>query len=355
MRIACLALLLAATAAVAQDDSKAPAPADSFQAIHTQWRNVLTELRQLQERYQTAGASEKAKIETQFNERLAEGKKLQPKLLVAAEKEFVAAPNKNKEVSDFLVDRVAQLFAESDHKEALRLAQVLVDNKVEDKRLASIAGHAAFSAGDYEAAERHYAAAAAAKTLDAEGQAYRAEAKIRAAEAKADDLPRVKLTTSKGDIVVELFENEAPNTVANFISLVEKKFYDGLTFHRVLEGFMAQGGDPKGDGTGGPGYAIACECTKKNHRLHFPATLSMAHAGQDTGGSQFFLTFVRTKSLDGRHTVFGRVIEGADVLAKIQRIDPQAPDPSIKPDKIIKATVVRKRDHPYKPETLPER
>jgi len=150
--------------------------------------------------------------------------------------------------------------------------------------------------------------------------------------------------------VVELFENEAPETVGNFISLVSSGFYDGLSFHRVLENFMAQGGCPKGDGTGGPGYNIYCECYESNHRNHFRGTLSMAHAGRDTGGSQFFITFLPTPQLNGRHTAFGRVIEGMDVLSKIQRRDPEKPADAAKtPDKIEKAEVIRKRDHQYLP------
>ncbi|MBX3414505.1 MAG: peptidylprolyl isomerase [Pirellulales bacterium] len=156
------------------------------------------------------------------------------------------------------------------------------------------------------------------------------------------------MKTNQGDIVIELFENEAPNTVANFINLVERKFYDGLSFHRVLHGFMAQGGDPKGDGTGGPGYTIPCECYTDNHREHFRGTLSMAHAGKDTGGSQFFITFRPTTHLDGRHTAFGRVIEGMDVLPKLHERDPQRPVGE--PDKILSATVLRKRDHDYTPQ-----
>ena len=109
-----------------------------------------------------------------------------------------------------------------------------------------------------------------------------------------NDLPRVELKTSKGDVVIELFEDEAPNTVANFIQLVEKKYYDGLKFHRVIDGFMAQGGCPKGTGTAGPGYSIACECQLKGARKHARGSLSMAHAGRDTGGSQFFITFAAT-------------------------------------------------------------
>jgi hypothetical protein len=114
------------------------------------------------------------------------------------------------------------------------------------------------------------------------------------------------------------------------------------------------GGCPRGDGTGNPGYSIACECYQPNHRRHFRGSLSMAHAGRDTGGSQFFLSFAPTRGLDGKHTVFGRVIQGLDVLGKLQRRDPEDPD-ALEPDKIPQAKVLRKRNHPYVPATLPLR
>jgi len=164
-----------------------------------------------------------------------------------------------------------------------------------------------------------------------------------------EPLPQVLLETSKGDVLLELYEDEAPNTVANFINLVEKGFYDGLTFHRVIDGFMAQGGCPKGDGTGGPGYRIKCECYRPDARKHERGVISMAHAGRDTGGSQFFITFVKTPHLDGRHTVFGHVIKGMDVVDKLNRTSA-----GVEPDTIKKATVKQKRNHDYKPETMPE-
>ena len=173
---------------------------------------------------------------------------------------------------------------------------------------------------------------------------------ISMAQANDGDLPQVMLKTSKGEVVIELYEDEAPNTVANFISLVEKKFYDGLTFHRVIDGFMAQGGCPKGTGVGGPGYAIACECYQKNARKHGRGSLSMAHAGKDSGGSQFFITFVATPHLDGKHTVFGKVIKGMEVVDQFERTAP-----GVNPDKILEARVLRKRDHDYQPKTLPSR
>ena len=113
---------------------------------------------------------------------------------------------------------------------------------------------------------------------------------------------------------------------------------------------MAQTGCPKGDGTGGPGYTIYCEClTRNDFRRFFTGTLGMAHAGPNTGGSQFFITFRPTGNLNGKHTAFGRVIKGLDVMLDIARVNPEKPDATIQPDTIIKAEVIRKRDHDYVP------
>lgn len=112
--------------------------------------------------------------------------------------------------------------------------------------------------------------------------------------------------TEKGDITIKLYPEETPITVANFATLANDKFYDGLNFHRVIAGFMAQGGCPNGRGTGGPGWSIACECKQNKHK-HVKGTLSMAHAGPNTGGSQFFICFASTPHLDGVHTVFGGI------------------------------------------------
>ena len=131
---------------------------------------------------------------------------------------------------------------------------------------------------------------------------------------KGKPMPKAIMETNKGTINLDLFEKDAPLAVNNFITLAKKGFYDGLTFHRVIPDFMIQGGCPKGTGTGGPGYTIKCE-TKGNPHKHTPGTLSMAHAGKDTGGSQFFITHVATPHLDGVHTVFGRTKDMAVVNA----------------------------------------
>ncbi|MTI81843.1 MAG: peptidylprolyl isomerase [Firmicutes bacterium] len=129
-------------------------------------------------------------------------------------------------------------------------------------------------------------------------------------------MKKAKIETDNGDIVIELFDQDAPGTVENFESLIKKGFYDGLNFHRVIPGFVAQGGCPNGTGTGGPGYTIKCE-TKGNPHKHERGSLSMAHAGKDTGGSQFFIVFDPQPHLDGVHTVFGKVVEGMEAVDKI--------------------------------------
>lgn len=120
-----------------------------------------------------------------------------------------------------------------------------------------------------------------------------------------------------GTVKLELFENEAPGTVANFEKLANEGFYNGLTFHRVIPGFVAQGGCPYGTGTGGPGYTIKCE-TEGNPHKHVRGALSMAHAGKDTGGSQFFICYDAFPHLDGVHTVFGQVVEGMEHVDQIK-------------------------------------
>lgn len=131
-------------------------------------------------------------------------------------------------------------------------------------------------------------------------------------------MKKAVIETKKGNIELVLFEEDAPNTVANFEGLANKGFYDGLTFHRVIPDFVIQGGCPKGNGTGGPGYTIKCEI---NENKHVTGAMSMAHAGKDTGGSQFFITHSPQPHLDGVHTVFGKVTKGMEVVNSIKEQD----------------------------------
>ena len=329
---------------------------DSFEQLHTRWTKLQKQMLELRTKYQTADADEQKAIREKFGTLIGESGELLPKLKTVALAAFEAEPNANVDVVGVLLGFMSNLNAEDRYEETLALGNKLVKGGSKAKGLADMMGVASYALDDFDAAQKYLDQASTEKAISFEsrqllediGEArklWAIEKKVREEEAAADDLPRVEFTTNKGKVVVELYENEAPGAVGNFISLVEKKFYDGLTFHRVIGGFMAQGGCPEGTGTGGPGYNIFCELDKDDHRKHFRGTLSMAHAGKDTGGSQFFLTFRRTPHLDGKHTVFGRVVEGQDVLARLQR-DPGGANAA---DKIEKAVVLRKRDHEYAP------
>ena len=135
-------------------------------------------------------------------------------------------------------------------------------------------------------------------------------------------MKKAKIECDKGEMIVEFYEDDAPNTVTNFIKLSEKGYYNGLTFHRVIPDFVIQGGCPDGNGSGGPGYSIECELDGEN-QYHDKGVLSMAHAGRNTGGSQFFICHSRsnTSHLDRNHTCFGRVIKGVEVIDEISQGD----------------------------------
>jgi cyclophilin family peptidyl-prolyl cis-trans isomerase len=138
------------------------------------------------------------------------------------------------------------------------------------------------------------------------------------------------LHTEKGDITIQFYADKVPNTVNNFVFLARQGFYDGTIFHRVIADFMAQGGDPTGTGRGGPGYHFNDEFNPKL-RHNQPGVMSMANAGSNTNGSQFFITYVPTPWLDNKHSVFGQVIKGMDVVLAIPPRDPQRPEsPGIK-------------------------
>ena len=226
-----------------------------------------------------------------------------------------------------------------------------------------------FELGDYliekGISPKYFEIAAKSESLSIEQKQIFDELLIRQAEALKNDLPRVELKTSKGTVIVELFENEAPGTVGNFVFLVENGYFNDMLFHRVIEGFMAQTGGFKLDESGeqrggeGPGYEIKCECYEPNARKHFTGCLSMAKKpGQrDSGGSEFYVTLQRTDFLDGEHTVFGRVLSGYPAFENLERTHlsdrfGETPMEDVLEDKIISAKVLRKRAHKYQPDRV---
>jgi len=167
-----------------------------------------------------------------------------------------------------------------------------------------------------------------------------------------DDLPKVLLKTTQGEIEVTLFEDEAPNTVANFITLVEQKFYDGLSFHRVVPDFCVQGGDPQGNGSGGPGYRLPPEFPDMYHKNEY-GTLATAKNPRyrEMSGSQFYFNIKKgeegNKQLDRQHVVFGKVSRGIEAVEKLAAVKVAGEKP-VEPQLILSATVLNKRNHEYK-------
>jgi cyclophilin family peptidyl-prolyl cis-trans isomerase len=385
----------------------------AFHAKFEEYQAAIREIEKLQAEFQVADNTRRKKLNEDLTGHLASAQSIVNAMVEAAEAAYRDAPNADPEVTNVLTsvakhyavgrqinagspaeDNPRDIYYPIDggdqYERALPIIKLLIDGGAKNNDLYLWGFLCAYMTNDYDLAAKYLEKAkqngaidavlmtankgdnadreagwaknighlvtACAENLEATKELWAKESAIREAEKKADDLPRVKLTTTKGEIVLELYENEAPQTVANFLTLVKQGFYNGSPFHRVLPNFMAQGGAKTEDGQGGPGYTIRCECYKPDYRRHFRGTLSMAHAGRDTGNSQFFLTFIPTEHLNGRHTAFGRVIEGMEVLGDLQRRSPlheRANAP--KPDKIIKAEVLRDRGHEYTFEKLNQR
>lgn len=162
-----------------------------------------------------------------------------------------------------------------------------------------------------------------------------------ASTGKDDKIVKIKIETSLGDIYADLYDAKAPRTVANFVKLANRGFYDGIIFHRVIPDFMIQTGDPTGKGTGGPGYTFDDEFSP-DLRHSKPGVLSMANSGPNTNGSQFFITEAATPWLNGRHSVFGQVTQGMDVVQQIAQVDRDGQDKPLKPVTMKKVTVLDK-------------
>lgn len=360
-----------ATVALARTDTP---EYQTFAGKMTEYKSSLKTLRGLKDKYQTASAEEKDKIIAEFTPLVQATAKQQKELVPLALKAYVSVNGENDELRAFLCSMLQWSAVNREaYETAYDIAKVVFEYPLPPNgeilyAAAAYAAYCTMNLDDAKAWGMKAEEADAFRKVDPNDEmhieynlkinmpkcieAWAKEQEIRKAEAEADNLPRVVLKTTKGDITLELFLNEAPIAVNNFLTLVKDGFYTDVPFHRVLPYFMAQGGDPTGTGAGGPGYCIKCECSKPNARKHFRGSLSMAHAGTNTGGSQFFLTFVPTSFLDGRHTVFGRVIDGMDVLSDIQRIDPEK-ESDAAPDKIIEAKILRGEPGPF--EKLPER
>jgi cyclophilin family peptidyl-prolyl cis-trans isomerase len=411
--------LLCATNVSVGEEKKAAEPKLSaeqakaaFAAKFTEYKTAIADIEKLQAEFQTADPAKREKLNATMAAQVTHAQSIVNAMLEAGEAVYRAAPNKDPEVTNLLFtvakyytigrqigpgapsprnpdDVFHPIDGGDQYERALPIIKLLIDGGAPEKELYVYGFLCAFMTNDYDLAKSYLAKVKETNALqnisDIAGRGEKAEQQaglmnsvmhtvsvcvakldeyrdlwakesvIRAAEAKANDLPRVKLTTTKGEITIELFENEAPQTVANFLTLVKQGFYTNSPFHRVLPEFMAQGGAKTDEGQGGPGYNIRDEHFRPDYRRHFRGTMSMANTGQpNTGNSQFFLTFVATPHLNGMHTAFGRVIDGMEVLGDLQRRSPDHQHPAPKPDRILKAEVIRDRGHEYKFEKLSE-
>jgi cyclophilin family peptidyl-prolyl cis-trans isomerase len=373
------------TTAVASELSPTIEAAEAKAAFQRELLVLKTSMKQMEflwQEFQAADELRRQELQAELQKQYTSADAILPRVVEAALAAFEAAGGKDAQIEEFLIAVVEQRVGTDRYEAAMPVIEALAEAGVEHPRVYYLGALAAFAVADYDAAARHFQrleesgvlaepppannpqeleryrlVLSLMQILEEHKEAWDKEQAIRAAEAEADDLPRVRLKTNRGDITVELFENEAPNTVKNFITLVELGVYDGTLFHRVLPTFMAQGGEPTTAGKPDIKYTIPCECYEPDARKHFRGSLSMAHGGRDTGSSGFFLTFRPTPHLDGKtfypespddaHTVFGRVIEGIEVLAEIQRFDPkaaaQAQTAPPEPDRILQAKVLRKR------------
>ncbi|MBR2694481.1 MAG: peptidylprolyl isomerase [Thermoguttaceae bacterium] len=347
-----------------------PDAVGAYQARMQTYKDHLKELRSLKEEYQTAAPERKDEIQAKFNPLLAETSTLQKSLVPLAIEAFKSLDSQDEELSVFLMSMLDKMVVTTEEYETAYSIAKALDGAIPEQYsyLYAYGAYAAFNVMQLDDAEAFYQKAKETGGLEGlRKQDPRGEMQIPsmitqvlpqyrklwpeelAAREKdaAEELPRVLLRTSKGDIVLELFLREAPESVGNFMTLVSQKYYDGVPFHRVLPHFMAQGGDPTGTGAGGPGYCIKDECKKPGARMHFRGSLSMAKtAAPDSGGSQFFLCFIPTVHLNGQHTVFGRVVEGMEVLSELQRINPEGRNLPA-PDRIVEARILRGEPTPF--------
>lgn len=360
---------------------------DQFTASALTWAKTVADLREVQIRFHNGGPEQAAALRRQFQQLRAQGRQEYDRALADAVALVAHEQGGSRVAGEFVLQAVIARVQQDWLEGIARGADLLLQLKVDFPGLHSAAGRGYVVEGQYEQARPFLLKAAElveqaamekgkepedrtdAMLLGmlAESRAqWQREQELRAADAAADDLPRVLLKTTRGDVVVELFEDQAPNTVANFITLVEQGFYDELTFYQVLDHLFALTGDPVGDGSGDAGYRIPDEHDRADARDVFRGSLVMAKLPNPAGGttqtlpntasSQFMITFLPLAAMSNEYTVFGRVIEGMPAVATMTRLNPHEKadeGPQYPPDRILSAEVLRKRDHPYTVEKLP--
>ncbi len=363
----------------APQEPATPTLQQQYDEIVVKWREAAKTAAVAGGKFYVANRTEATEIEKTWREALDEGNRQLALLKPVAIELFRETDKPDKDSVQLMIrfmeqDLEAGLYESSFALSELLLSKNLTDSKALERILKSQAALSVFT-NRFDLAKKiesdHVyvieelplrAKSFYRGDLEVLRKSYARELEIREKEKEADDLPRVEIKTTKGTIVIELLENEAPNTVGNFISLVEQKAYDGMIFHRVINDFMAQTGGFNAQGQRAVlGYTIYDECKNPDPppRLHFRGSVSMAKTTEpDSANSQFFINFVPTPMLDYEHTVFGRVISGWNALDRLNRTHTitdegeEEPIPTAVPDQILSARVLRKREHEYKPDIV---
>lgn len=363
-------VVLCLTVAGAVSSASAQSARDQLDQAIAEWRDVTKMAVETGIRFLGSGREESITYREQYNDAIRRGNELVDQIVLLAIRVLNETEQPDPDLNDLLARIENYLFVQGEYERAYRLGKKILAKNADHKLAQIMTGRAALLTNRFDEAatllkphgdviEKFPAAEADLYlNLGKLQKNWKRELEIRAQEAQADDLPRVELKTTKGTIVLELFENEAPGSVGNFVSLVEEGFYDGTIFHRVLRKFMAQGGGFSDPGTPKKvNYSIFDECFKPDIRHHFRGVISVAKGeAAHSGSTQFFITTVPTPGLDEWHTVFGCVIEGMDVVDRLNEThivdkdsSKEVPVQGVVPDRILSARVLRKRDHKYVP------
>jgi len=346
------------------EEKKPAVPANSPQELMDEYAKVTSEFQAHRQKMNVLSAArpddpEEQKLwQDQIDDMARQSNAIMARVLDAATAAF-AANDTDQDLAKFLAVLAMKASASDLVEDSARVASLLAEHDIYEKQLLDTAYSSLLELGDFDGAEKYLRLAEEKGLLTDAGKAIlpkvsqmrapvQLELERRAREAEADDLPRVLLRTNRGDIVIELFENDCPNAVASVISLVESGYYNGKTFFRVTPGFGALTGCEKGDGTGNPGYWLAPELTKESFRPHMRGAVSMIRTPSGVNAGQLFFTYrmLTTSKLNGVNEIIGRVVEGMDIVSRLRRADPMQ-SANLQLDRILDAQVLRKRNHKY--------
>jgi cyclophilin family peptidyl-prolyl cis-trans isomerase len=326
----------------------------------------LKKMREILVHYNLSISDEEDKKDRQvWIELLDEGVQLHQAMIAAAADEYGMDPAGKADLADMLFQLLKRSVEDDRYDGLLPVVRQFVENPYADEEFVSLLLTTAIALDEFELArtivQKFFDPALGAdyiaevtQNINQTEERWERELRLRAEDAAGEPLPRVLIRTTKGNMEVELFENQAPETVANFVHLVEDGFYDRLTFFLVSKHAVAQTGCPLNDGTGNAGYFIRGEMGDPDARDFFRGTLGMAIAQtRDSASSQFFFTMMPLEQLNGQYTAFGRVVSGIEVLSNLTRVDPNAKEDESEPkgmvDEVIEISVLSKRDHEYTP------